>query len=271
MTTLVPGETAIAVLQAALGYAARGWRVLPLHSPTGAACSCGRPDCSSIGKHPRIRDGLRGASCDADVIATWWRCWPGANVGVATGDGLVVVDVDGEAGRHSLRGRELPLTPTVETGSGWHYYYRADSPLPCRIGLFPSVDVRAVGGYVVAPPSLHVTGRQYAEVPGLWFDSIEMATAPAWLLVSLTSPRAARSPEHWRSVVRSGVTEGARNATVASIAGHMLRRDVDARVVHELLSVWNEVRCRPPLRASEVERTVESIARAEARRRVGGR
>jgi len=166
MTTSAARVTATPLLTAALTHAERGWRVLPLHTPNGAACSCARPDCSSIGNHPRIVEGLHGASCDGEIITAWWQRWPDANVGVATGGGLVVVDVDGELGRCSLRGRELPPTLTVETGSGRHYVCRADDPLPSRVALFPGVDVRGAGGYVVAPPSLHVTGRQYADGPG---------------------------------------------------------------------------------------------------------
>src|SRR5690606_13315370 len=49
--------------------------------------------------------------------------------------------------------------------------------------------------------------------------------------------------------------------------GHLLRRRVDPYVALELALCWNATRCRPPLPEAEVLRTVDSIARAEARRR----
>ncbi len=60
------------LLEAALAYAAEGWPVLPLHTPRGQQCSCGRADCGSVGKHPRTRNGLTDASTDPDTIREWW-------------------------------------------------------------------------------------------------------------------------------------------------------------------------------------------------------
>lgn len=264
-----PGVDAVKpeFLAAALRYAARGWSVVPLHTPSPRGCSCRRSDCASVGKHPRTEHGVLDATTRTDVIRTWWKAWPDANIGVATGGTLVVLDVDGPVGRASLRGRILPPTPTVVTGSGWHCYYCAASPLLSRVGILPGVDVRGVGGYVVAPPSLHATGRRYAEVVGLEFAALDLAPVPRWLTAALRGPSGGHPVHHWRHLLRAGVREGRRNATLASIAGHLLRRDVDPGVVEEIAAAWNEARCRPPLPAVEVERTVQSIARAEARRR----
>lgn len=256
-----------ALLDAALLFAARGWPVLPVHTPTTGLCSCHRANCTSPGKHPRTQDGVLAATTRGDVIRAWWRAWPGANIGIATGGELVVLDIDGAIGRDSLRGRIVPPTPTVATGAGWHAYYRTSSPLPSRIALLPGVDVRGTGGYAVAPPSLHVSGHRYAEVVGLEFGTLDLAPAPAWLASALRAPRPGHPPEHWRRLLRAGVVEGRRNATLASIAGHLLRRDVDAGVVAEIVTAWNDARCHPPLADAEVERTVQSIVRAESRRR----
>src|SRR3954451_3852186 len=115
--TTAPGATAPApeLLVAALSYAVAGWPVLPLHTPRpGGACSCARHDCASPAKHPRTEHGLNDASTDPGQIAAWWRHWPDANVGVRTGE-LVVIDIDGATGRRSLRALEaahgtLPAT-----------------------------------------------------------------------------------------------------------------------------------------------------------------
>src|SRR5262245_49985471 len=78
----------------ALTYAPRGWRVLPLHAMHRTRCSCGQPTCDSPAKHPRLASWTSQASRDAQTIVRWWRTWPEANVGVATGAGLLVLDVD---------------------------------------------------------------------------------------------------------------------------------------------------------------------------------
>ena len=84
---------------AAIDYARQGRRVLPLHTPivnnngTLPRCTCGNPECSSIGKHPRTKPGLRDATTNEKVIRTWWAQWLAANVGLLTGDGILVMDV----------------------------------------------------------------------------------------------------------------------------------------------------------------------------------
>jgi len=259
--------TAAALVRAALDYALRGWRVLPLHTPRHHGCSCGRAGCPSAGKHPRTIHGVATATCDAGIIRAWWRRWPDANVGIATGRRLVVLDVDGDLGQLSVRGRALPPTITVGTGHGWHYYFLTTQSLPCRVGLLPGVDLRGEGGYVVAPPSLHRSGHRYLAADGLGFADVGLATVPSWVAERLTARRVPRPADEWRSLLRSVVAEGRRNATLASLAGHLLRCGVDAGVTLELLDAWNRARCQPPLEQDEMERTVGSIARAEERRR----
>ncbi len=79
------------ILDFALYYANEGLRVLPLHSARSPdSCSCGRANCSSVGKHPRTQKGVKEATCDRQQIKEWWRRYPDANVGIATGDGLLV-------------------------------------------------------------------------------------------------------------------------------------------------------------------------------------
>jgi putative DNA primase/helicase len=155
-------------LDAALEWAGLGFAILPLHKPVGIGCSCRRgPACSSPGKHPRTRHGVSDATTDADQLEAWWYRWPDANIGIATGraSGLVVIDVDPRSGGHDYLAQlqhehgGLPTTVTVRTGgNGWHHYFAGpESEVPGRV-LAPGVDLKGDGGYVVAPPSLHVSG-----------------------------------------------------------------------------------------------------------------
>ena len=78
-------------LDAALSYARRGWAVIPLHTPIDGQCCCGSNSCPSAGKHPRTAHGVRDATTDEATIATWWKRWPDANVGIACGEGRGVI------------------------------------------------------------------------------------------------------------------------------------------------------------------------------------
>jgi hypothetical protein len=71
----------------------------------------------------------------------------------------------------------------------------------------------------------------------------------------------------WRELVTNGVTEGARNHSVARLTGHLLRRYVDPRVALELIRAWNAARCRPPLTDKEIQQIVNSVAGRELKRR----
>lgn len=175
-------------LDAAQRYARRGWQVFPLHTPTARGCSCGKTKCS-IGKHPYTSNGLKDATTDEVQIRKWWTQWPDANIGIRTGveSGLLVLDIDGDDGRASIAALECPDTVTAKTGKGQHYYFRHPGAtlngIPqSKAKLLPGVDVRGDGGYVVAPPSTHVSGASY-EWEGLCSpDELALATPPLWLI-----------------------------------------------------------------------------------------
>jgi O-acetyl-ADP-ribose deacetylase (regulator of RNase III) len=164
---------------AAVGYARRGIPVLPLHYPVQRSragrsvvgCSCRAPYCDQVGKHPLaalVPHGVKDASRDPAVVATWWRRFSQANIGLATGVIFDAVDVDGPEGAAALRAFaanyhiELPAEPLVRTGSGGWHLYLAPTGLgsPAPRGL-THVDWRGRGGYVVAPPSRHANGTRY--------------------------------------------------------------------------------------------------------------
>jgi hypothetical protein len=83
--TAPPTKTGNALLDAALAYAAMGWRVIPLHTPKatpdGVRCDCGQAGCNSVGKHPRTTHGLDDGTTSERRIRRWWELCPHANVG----------------------------------------------------------------------------------------------------------------------------------------------------------------------------------------------
>ncbi len=131
--SLSESEAAVAELAAAaFSYAERGWRVFPVN-----------------GKRPRLPHGLTEASADPEQVRAWWQRWPDAGVAIATGDGLLVLDVDGEVGADALHELErehgeLPETVRAETGGGGeHYYFSANGELRNTAGkLGEGLDTR---------------------------------------------------------------------------------------------------------------------------------
>lgn len=153
---------------AALDYAASGWPVFPV-APRGklpllpSAHKDGDPPCR--GECGREGHGCHDATTDVDRIATWWKRYPKANIGLATGVVFDVVDIDGQEGLDALNAyrAERPITwgPEAQTGGGgWHLFHQV-SGAGNRAGLVRKVDFRGAGGYVVALPSVHPSGGIY--------------------------------------------------------------------------------------------------------------
>jgi hypothetical protein len=189
--------------------------------------------------------------------------------------GLVIVDVDPRHGGtetlEALARDHGPLGSTLEaeTGSGGRHLYFAHpgGVVRNRVGLAPGIDLRGDGGLVVAPPSVHPSGRLYRWRAGRAPDDAALAPVPAWLLRESRTSRSGHPLAYWRTRVREPAREGERNATIASLTGHLLWHDVDPEVATELLLAWNRARCEPPLADEEVVRTVESITRTHLRHR----
>lgn len=245
---------------AALDYLARGWSVVPVRPRKKSPLIAWQPYQQ---RHPGFEE-----------VAAWFRKWPGANVGIVTGaiSGLVVLDVDPQhGGGESLARLERehgPLPPTMEAvsgGGGRHLYFaHPGGTVHNRTGLAPGIDLRGDGGLIIAPPSIHPSGRAYCWRPGHGPGERPLAPLPRWLAAE-TGSRQGHPITYWRELVRQGVPEGRRNSTLASLAGHLLWHGVDPDVVAELLFCWNRCRCEPPLPDEEVLRTVASITRLHER------
>ena len=175
---------------AALAYCELGWAGVPVHSMRGRVCSCGRLTCAAPAKHPRVRwQRFETTPPSAAQVASWWRRWPDTNVGVVTGpvSHLVVLDIDPRAGGdralYAIEEQWGMPAPTVESetgGGGRHLWFRTDDALASTT-IAPGCEVKARGGMVVAPPSVHASGGRYRWATGLSPWEIDLAAPPAWV------------------------------------------------------------------------------------------
>jgi hypothetical protein len=176
------------MLSWALWYCRQGLEVFPVHRiRDDGACSCGKPECSSPGKHPSISNGLRGASADPRVAEDRWGLYPKASIGIHT-NRVNVLDVDGPAGREELnrllyrydKDGVVSSAPSVRTGSGGLHLFFRPAPSSNRRKFAPGLDWRSEGGYVVAAPSIHRSGRRYQWERCL--TEYPVPRVPSWLL-----------------------------------------------------------------------------------------
>jgi predicted P-loop ATPase len=270
MMTATTAPKASKLARAALHYATQfGWRVFPLHSVDDGRCSCGRADCHGAGKHPRTPRGCTDATTDATQIRAWWAQWPDANIGVATGGGLVVLDIDPRSGGDEslveLRRRLGAVPDTVECltgGGGRHIYFAVPGEVRNSAGVLGAgLDVRGDGGYVVAPPSVHGSGRSYAWEASSRPDEVDVAAAPGpWLEALTARPKLRVIP----GSKGEPFPEGERNASLFKRGSSMRAAGFDLAAIVAALTLENESRCNPPLDPAEVKGIAESVARYPA-------
>ena len=292
----------MSVLDSALAFARHGHAVFPVNWPVDRGgkltCSCGsdsrgRP-CPNAAKHPYGKlapRGLLSATTDAGIIKHWFGyAAPEANLGLVT-DRLVVIDIDPRhGGDESFKAliREhsaMPLTwRTLTGGGGEHILFAAPEGAEIKNvvaeqmdnpPLGKGVDIRARGGYIVAPPSRHISGRSYG-----WSadpQNTPLAPAPGWLIERLAErttaptssddngPHAPIPPDAWSQLTRQPISEY-RDAVAAKIAGHLFRHNCDYQLVRGMLHAWNSAWCKPPLGYRELDRIIDRIADKEAAR-----
>lgn len=134
-------------------------------------------------KRPLTKHGLHDASNDPEQVAAWWRATPQANVAFRTGLTFDVIDVDGPAGYASLADlREAGAVPDVlgrvVTSRGGAHLYVPVTGRGNKAGVYPGIDYRGAGGYVVAPPSLSsATGRRWVWTAPVDFPALTKAVA----------------------------------------------------------------------------------------------
>jgi hypothetical protein len=264
------------MLEEALKYEALGFSVIPVHViRADGLCSCGSARCKSPGKHPRITwRANQTTRLTADELR---ECFseksPPSSVGIVTGpiSGIMVLDIDGPEGLASLKKagfpyEDLPKTPTVKTGGGgMHLYYRypEGDPVKTATGILHKVDIRAQGGFVVAPPSIHKSGRKYEWMKKRSLGDLEIAEFDiTQLLGTRQVPKKIRISRNWYDELINGAPEGERNSSATRLAGRYLSRGLTTDETSLILIAWNQ-RNDPPLPEAEIEQIVRSVDKAE--------
>jgi hypothetical protein len=275
------GKVSSELIEAALKYAGRGWRVLPLHHIVDGKCSCNDPDCEprNWGKHPRISKWTQRATTDAQTIRQWWRRWPLANIAIHTGkdSGIWMLGPDGPEGIEALAELvhhygELPRTPTAQSGSGGqHDLFR----WPTGGGIINDrnhrdvpIDIRGEGGYFIAAPSRNKNGDYVWQISP---DDCDVAEAPEWLLDWCRTKK--RSAFRVTASQRASIEERARKylakipGAVSGQGGHpqtfkaaravVYGFDLGPEVGFRILSEDYNPRCKPEWSEKEIRHKCE--------------
>jgi hypothetical protein len=226
------------------------------------------------GKLPLVKEWQRRATTNEEQIHRWWERWPQANIGFATGGSMMVVDVDprhsGDASLTQLIEAHGPLPETLEVktgGGGTHIYFDVPEGVEIRNSagkLGEGLDIRGDGGFVVAPGSIHASGRAY-EIS----KDAPNAMCPAWIIEKLTAEPTTKAPNVREFREREStpsigppISEGSRNDQLFKIGCGIWGKGETAHVadLHARLRETNAKRCLPPLDDSEVARIASSVA-----------
>lgn len=278
----------------ALSYAERfKWPVLALHWPVDNGCSCKDGiKCESIGKHPQyhredLLHGCHSATTDPEIIRCWYKRWPQANIGIATGEqsfDVLDADVHPEKGINGndtlddLQAKYGKLPDTVEQltgGGGRQILFMHDDRIDNRVKFAPGLDTRSTGGLVVVPPSLHASGQRYqwelSSMPG----EVPLAVWPSWLVKIIVEAQnkagnngSKSNSAGWEIEPLKGVAKGERDHTATRLAGLYLTKQLKPLEIFYLLSGWN-LRNTPPLPQEQIAKVVRSVLQSHKRNHAG--
>jgi replicative DNA helicase len=227
-----------------------------------------------------------------DEVRDWYTKWPDANIGIVTGkiSNLVVFDLDSEhAVQYAQKKGGFPATAKAKTGKGCHMYMQHPGfEIRNSVNKRLDIDIRADGGYVAAPPSIHGSGRQYEWEEGGSIHERTLAPCEPWMIKYLKNiangtsaskqsndkvPKPSDNPNtaskqntegDYADILSNGAVEGMRNHTATKLAGHLYAKGICANEVWSMLKMWNTSKNNPPLDESELRRTFNSIAKLES-------
>jgi len=251
--------------KAALGYLGLGYRVFPLIPGK---------------KKPLTSNGFKDATDDRVRVIEWWTSTPGANIGIATGAGLIVIDVDrldGEQGRKTvdnpfltpINDRLAELEPgavSVSPSGGGHLWYRTSNTHRSNASeIGEGVDHRCEGGYIVAAPSV-LDGSDPKDVPGeyRWLEGRglkaleDLEPLPSSIESAIGRKRAKKEAKAPATSIGK-ILEGKRHHALVSEAGRLRNLGIGPDAILAELRNFNAVNCNPPQDDDDLERIARDI------------
>jgi replicative DNA helicase len=319
----------ITTREIALQYLAKGFSVIPLKSPSIVQKSTGfnkrvqtEYEKNLLLPQPRtekdIYQELFNRECKLPLVAWkkyqnelpteeevnhWFNMNPNANIGIITGavSGLVVFDLDSpEAVKYADEQGGFPDSVKVKTGKGYHVYMKHPGfEIRNSVNKKLDIDIRADGGYVAAPPSIHGSGHQYKWVEGYSISQIDPAPCSPWMTDYLNdisssapvndlekeleviikndaeeikTPLEAKSPDiknpantrrDYLDILKNGCVKGERNASAASFVGSLFKTGKQENEIWEIFQMWNAGKVKPPLGNDELKKIFDSIKTTE--------
>ncbi len=242
------------LLEAALNYLSLGFSVIPV---------AGKKSVVEWAEYQRKLPSM-------EEVKKWFSMPGVTGIAIITGSisGIIVLDTEKGA---DLSGLELPVTVTVKSGGGGlHYYFKCPKDLIIKNSvkkIREKIDMRAEGGYILVPPSTHLSGNRYGWSDGCSLDRDKIADIPNWLNEEIKSNN--HVEKNWKEIV-GGVEEGQRNESATSLIGKLLSYlPLDDWEIFgwEFLKLWNEKRNMPPLAIPELRAVFDSIAYRERDKR----
>ena len=239
-------------------YIDLNWNIIPIHSAKKGKCSCGKVECSAAGKHPLLNDWkiYQNEKVTHEQLDHWIDEFPGSNYAVITGkiSNLVVVDLDGEQGSKSFKEHivDFPSTRISKTGKGYHLYYKypaEEKRVRNAVGVYDGIDIRADGGYILVPPSSHVSGNDY-----LWVNQDPIVKYKP----VINTKEEKGIVTNWSEILSQGVKDGQRHDVLARLVGHYVRMKIPYEELLIIIEEWNE-KCKPPLPREDLLSTMDSI------------
>ena len=238
-------------------------------------------------KAPRYRWKQYQDEAPADSqIEHWTNLFPHTNWAIITGYGVVVVDADSAEAVAFIENGAITRTPLrAKTSKGKHYYFQVNPDFPIHNAVRKNkIDLRGIGGYVVAPGSTHADGTLYQWETDGYIDIADLHDVPMLspediaTINSFNGQATEEKPQGNLGFTTdqyplphdgSNLAEGqGRNNAAASMAGQLLRQNYSLREVKTILDQWNQSNT-PPLSDAELNTTIASIARTHSNNHPG--
>tara|TARA_R100000365_G_scaffold101_5_gene351 strand:+ start:1921 stop:4338 length:2418 start_codon:yes stop_codon:yes gene_type:complete len=256
-------STVTSLLDSALDYANRGWYVFPLKQGS---------------KIPFLK-WKDEATRDEEKIKAWWAKNPNYNIAIVTGEksGIIAMDIDPRSGGTETlfelvtKHEALPHTTAFKTGGGgMHYIFQHPNfKVTTTSNVFEGIDSKGDGGYIIAPPSLHASGKRYevqtigtlAQAPTWWAEKVK---APEKIVIEGVRKIIEKPFPAEKYLQGDPITKGGRDETLYKMGCSMRRYGLDKDEIFNVLSEVNETRCIPSLSIKDIARIAESASKFEA-------